>query len=41
MYALSLIHISMDENSESVFEEESEFENEEDDFDFSDVSDDE
>ncbi len=32
---------SMDENSESVFEEESEFENEEDDFDFSDVSDDE
>lgn len=32
---------SMDENTESVFEEESEFENEEEDFDFSDVSDDE
>ncbi len=32
---------SMDENSESVFEEDSEFENEEDDFDFSDVSDEE
>ena len=32
---------SMDENSESVFEEESEFEKEEDDFDFSDISDDE
>ncbi len=32
---------SMDENSESVFEEDSEFENDEDDFDFSDVSDEE